>query len=437
MSPINALHAARQDATHRLTVLLADENPSDRATLARLLHRQFGPRVGCRQTDDGPSALEIIRREKIDVVLIGHLPPDMDGLWLVRQVADLLPDTAIVLGVDPADDAAAARALEAGAHDCVFNQTFDGNDLERAVLQALRIKELRRRNAQVVKQLRRTHEESEHFVRALSHDMNANFMLLESSFRRLKESLEDSDQSELGQVIAHVEACLHESKRFLDDMVRLARSGSVDMEPGRVDLGKVVEAVLFEQRELLLGRGVEVNVRRPLPLLWCNPLRVKQIVTNLVRNALKHGCDPGHPRITISSIPEKHGGLAGRRLAVIRIHDNGPGIDPRWADDVFLPGRRLPKASEDGSGMGLAIVKKIAEHYGGSVRLDPNCRSGTTFEVALPILSDKLPDRRLEAGKTHIRGRRKSSTGHDGQHPELPPQPHQIFGRQLNRIRRD
>jgi signal transduction histidine kinase len=237
---------------------------------------------------------------------------------------------------------------------------------------------------------RRQHEEYNYFVRALSHDMTANFLLLESSFSRMKRDIEASDHSEIGESVARVEACLLQSKHFLIDLIGLAKTGKVEMEPSRVDVAEIVEEVLFEQRELLEARKAEVDVRRPLPIAWCNRHRVKQIVTNLVRNAIRHGCDPREPRITISgggSMPASAlRPNASKPMAWICVHDNGPGISAEHRETVFQPGMRLSNAAPEGWGMGLAIVRKIAEHYGGEAVLDPQCAVGAAFLVTLPTV---------------------------------------------------
>jgi len=283
-----------------------------------------------------------------------------------------------------------------------------------------------------------TKAELDHLVRALSHDMSANFMLLENSFWQLKKSLrvlsengrprdEDGDlEGTLGRRVAHVDACLRESKRFLDDLVHLAKTGKVEMEPGRVELTAVVDEVLFEQRELLLERGVEVTVRPLLPAVWCNEGRVKQIVTNLVRNAVHHGCDPIEPRMTIGPLPSDSilHVEADDTMTGFAVHDNGPGIPRRHRREIFLPGRRLAQSAADGSGMGLAIVKKIVDHYGGSVCVDPECDEGTTFLVTLPSAGDRITEREVDVEgrrwKLQLDARHKECT----RHAVPKPQPH-------------
>ncbi len=243
-------------------------------------------------------------------------------------------------------------------------------------------------------------EELNNLVRVLSHDMGANLMLLESSFEQLKGSLGAGVHN--GARIAHVEACLRESRRFLDDLLRLATTGSVNMEPARVEVAEVVDEVLFEQNEFLKEQGVAVSLRQPLPVFWCNAGRLKQVITNLLRNAALHGCDPRHPQITVAphSLRAERDWSGGVRMAAFEIHDNGGGIDRRRRREIFLPGRRLPATRAEGSGMGLAIVKKIVDYYGGKVYVDPADRAGTAFVVLLPGADRKQPEpppRRLRA----------------------------------------
>jgi signal transduction histidine kinase len=277
--------------------------------------------------------------------------------------------------------------------------------------------------AALVSQLRRNHEELNHFVRALSHDMGANLMLIEGSLSRLKRSLRADRPTQADEDLAHVEACLRQSRRLLNDMVELGRTGSVHVEPGRVELDAVLREVLFEQRELLAHRRVEVHVQRPLPAFWCNEDRLKQIVVNLIRNAAIHGGDRERPQIVVASVADAPPGLAS-----FSIHDNGPGIDRRYGEEIFLPGRRLPEASAEGSGMGLAIVRKIAELYGGTVFLDPQCTTGTTFVVHLP----QPIDAQHEPQRPHERGRQSPElpTSHHASHS---PQPHRRLQGRLKR----
>jgi signal transduction histidine kinase len=288
---------------------------------------------------------------------------------------------------------------------------------------------LQRKNRGALEQLRRANDELNHFVRALSHDMRVNFLLLESSFSELKQNLPTDRDGRLAERVAHVEACLRQSQRFLEDLVELGRSGSVQVEPSTVDLARLVDEVLFEQRELIGQQGVEVLVKRPLPAVWCHEGRLKQILVNLLRNAVKHGCDRRSPQIVIGPAePPAPSGEAARpaaRTVAFQVHDNGRGIDPRFREEIFLPGRRLPEADAEGSGMGLAIVRKIVDHYRGSVYVDSSCPAGTAFVVALPAPPEggQSPQQAAETMRHSIAGIPPPFT--KGRHPSHADGPHQ------------
>ncbi len=282
---------------------------------------------------------------------------------------------------------------------------------------------------------------TDELVRALSHDMTAYFMLLDHSLQRLKDSaipheahaagvppaphaadryppepiepikalqpagtpeaatpLAETLAQQFAEQFAHVEACLRESRRFLDDLVMLARTGGIEMAPSRTELSRVVQEALYEQRELLEQRGIQVTVDPDLPAVWCNAARAKQVLTNLIRNAAKHGCDAREPRIFVSrkrcqepNPPQANEASADGANSVpdtffesLVVYDNGPGIPASAREEVFLPGKRLLGAHPDGSGMGLSIVRRIVEYYGGRVFVDPDVRVGTAIVFSLP-----------------------------------------------------
>tara|TARA_B100000809_G_scaffold128577_1_gene126661 strand:+ start:817 stop:1512 length:696 start_codon:yes stop_codon:yes gene_type:complete len=220
-------------------------------------------------------------------------------------------------------------------------------------------------------------------MRALSHDMSANFMVLEHSFQLLKEHVQDQHVPNLSEGANHLEACLQESRRLLSDLRSLAKTGSVPVATERVALSATIQQVVYEQEDVLGERRIRVVVEPELPVVWCNEQRARQMITNLVRNAALHGCDPENGRVLISGRPaDKPGGLA-----TLIIHDNGPGIPKEVHDDIFQPGVRQDDTSAGGSGQGLAIVRQTVEHYGGRVFVDPTIGRGTSFVVKLPDAS--------------------------------------------------
>ena len=275
--------------------------------------------------------------------------------------------------------------------------------------------------------------ELDHFVRALSHDMKANLMIVDHIFGRLKKQISLRGDSEMAETAEHLDLCLNQSRSLLDDLVTLGRTGHVDMKPAEVSLSTVAADVIENQKDLLAQRAIQVEIVEPMPVVWCNESRVRQVITNLIRNAAKHGCDSQDPRIRVSAAPispeavEKAFGSAGKNSIsselswiALRINDNGPGIPEEYRTRIFDPGWRLPGTSSDGTGFGLAIVDKIARAYAGAAWVESGeSVSGTEFVVLLPAALFAAVDGPHTAQQPHLRF--KASGG--AEPPPLPSTP--------------
>jgi signal transduction histidine kinase len=371
-----------------LDILLVHDDLPASLRLRWMLRSQFGDRVTLGECRAGEEALTVLRQRPADVALIDAWLPDMQGLEVVARIADSGTPTAAVLMTARGNERAAAEALKHGAVDYCIREDVDGPHLERTVRQAAATYRLRQEGDRMAQQLRRTQSQMDHFLRAISHDMGANFMLLDSSFRQMKRSIQaHSPLPAAIEAASHVEACLRESKRFLEDLSQLSSTSGVSMEPRRVELENLADEVLFEQQSLLAERGIQATVVRPLPAVRVNPTRARQVLTNLVRNAARHGCDRRGPRIEIKAVPSPTGQSGAPPEAAdmvwLCVADNGPGIPADFREEVFLPGTRLREATAEGSGMGLAIVKRIIDHYGGSIFVADG--PGTAFVFSLPL----------------------------------------------------
>jgi signal transduction histidine kinase len=233
-------------------------------------------------------------------------------------------------------------------------------------------------------------------LRAVAHDASAVYMLLAESFGRLRSlaavsdsSLENNPHARAVAIqLSHTEVCLEQLGQHLTELGEISRGDRVVAKPRATAVEAVVDEVLYEQRDLLSRRAIHVEVRSPLPVLWCNEARLKQVVTNLVRNAAIHGGDPKFPRIVIASREAPAAVKPSPLLGALCVYDNGPGIAARHREEIFLPGRQLPGNTQSGSGMGLAIVRQFAEEQGGRVFVDAECHDGTRFVVLMPLADE-------------------------------------------------
>jgi light-regulated signal transduction histidine kinase (bacteriophytochrome) len=364
-----------------LKVLLVDDNEPDLDATARLLRKEFGKEIVVDSAETGGEALRALADGDYDAALVDYLLPDMDGLELLTQIHSAHPDTAVLLLSGQGSEVVATGAMKRGARDYLVKRDINTTTLRRSLTQAVQLTRIDRAAKSHLHSLERDRTEFDQCMRSLSHDMTATFMLLEDSLSRLKETGSQSETSEFGEGIQHVEACLRESKRYLDDLRTLAKTGTVSYECSRVDVQRVVHDIVYEMTDQFAKRNILVSVGGKLPSVWCHAGRMAQIISNLVRNAVLHGCDAHRPRISIEAVRRSD---LDARLAWIKVFDNGPGIPRDHHEAVFQPGVRLRPENANGTGMGLAIVRDLVSHFGGQVLIDSQTEAGCGILVGLP-----------------------------------------------------
>lgn len=366
-------------------VLIVDDNAVDRGHVTRALRKRMGAELTLLEADTGAEALLTLLQRPVDVVLVDYLLPDMDGLDVLSTVAQEFPGAARILMSGQGNEMVATQAMKRGAQDYLIKRDLSAVSLERALVQAFRAVRLEREHARLFDELQRARQETGHLVRALSHDLGAMFRMMESSLRQLRRACRQDDAAEREEAFLHVDAIVRESRHFLDDLVTLGKTGAIDMEPAQVNLQQAVAEVLFEQDEMIQQRGAAVRVAPALPDVWCNQHRVKQVLTNLLRNALRHARNDAGLEIAIGA-PPRPAAAGDENYVWLTVADNGQGIPAAERGEIFLPGRRLADADAEGSGMGLAIVKKIVDHYGGRIFVDPSAATGAAFVFSLPAV---------------------------------------------------
>ncbi|HEX3204437.1 MAG TPA: ATP-binding protein [Nitrospiraceae bacterium] len=157
------------------------------------------------------------------------------------------------------------------------------------------------------------------------------------------------------------------------DLARLAAERQVVES---VDVDSVIKEVLELQARLLAARGIDITVQPNMPRFACRRIHLKQVLGNLVDNAIKYMGDQPAPAIEIGSEDGQ----------VVYVKDNGVGMEASMADRIFQPFQRLGTVEVPGAGLGLAIVKTVIEHYGGAVHVTSKSGGGSTFYVRLPII---------------------------------------------------
>lgn len=239
-------------------------------------------------------------------------------------------------------------------------------------------RELARQSAE----LERSNDDLEQFAAAASHDLREPLRKIQTFGTRLATSY----GSVLGEEGAgYLDRMVESSARLqqlISDQLQYARIAVREPEPSSTRLGDIAAEVLRELEIRIEDSGATVTLSE-LPVAAVDPDLFRYVFLNLVGNALKFARAGVRPEIRI---------YASRKLpgtaATIVVEDNGIGIEARHMERIFRPFQRLhTRADYEGSGMGLAIVRRIVERHGGTIDLDSALGEGTRFNITLPTSS--------------------------------------------------
>ncbi len=199
--------------------------------------------------------------------------------------------------------------------------------------------------------------ELERFTYTVSHDLKSPLVTIRGFLGLVERSAAAGDLVRLKADVARIDAAADKMRQLLDELLELSRIGRAAGAPCNVPLADLARDVTEALAGPIAARGARVEPSAQLPVLYGDRLRLKQLLQNLVENALKFSRPDAAPVVRI-------GGERREADTLVWVQDNGQGIDPRYAEKVFGLFEKLDKKTP-GTGVGLALVKRIAEVHGG------------------------------------------------------------------------
>lgn len=241
-------------------------------------------------------------------------------------------------------------------------------------LQKKAAKELEERT----EELSRTNQELDAFVYTVSHDLKAPLVSLNGFSQLLIQECEGQIGENGAMYVERIGKNSQRMENLINDLLELSRIGRIKGKEEMVSIGEVISESADEFAIQLEEKKTKLVVKDEMPTIFCDRMRMSQVFTNLMSNANKFmGEDNSSPTIELGYKDQSS-------CHTFYVKDNGIGIDKEYHEKIFQSFQRLDDVKTEGSGIGLSIVKKIVEGFGGRIWVESEKGKGATMYFTLP-----------------------------------------------------
>ena len=305
------------------------------------------------------------------IVIIGALVAWWGSRRLTKPLADVTRAAEAIAEGDLGPRVAVDRDDELGRLARSFNTMAEQVSRSRHHLEA--------QVAQRTKALEGTNAELEAFSYSVSHDLRAPLRAIHGFARILLEDHNAKLEPEAQRLLGVIDQNTRRMGQLIDDLLAFSRLGRKEITTGPVDMSELAHAVADEIRRADAGRNGSLEIKiDALPGAMGDHALLRQVMSNLLQNAAKFTRDKPTAHIEVGSTRDDG-------QVVYYVKDNGAGFDARYTDKLFGVFQRLHSTEQfDGTGVGLAIVKRIVQRHGGRVWAEGQLNQGATFYFTLP-----------------------------------------------------
>ena len=368
------------NAAARPRLLIVDDEAAQMTALCDTLEDHGYGTTGFTSAKE---ALAVLRSQEFDLVLTDLIMPEMDGITLLRAAQDMDANLVGIVMTGHGSIDTAVEAMKGGALDYI-QKPFKLSVIMPVLARALAVRRLRVENAELERRVREhtaelaaANQELEAFSYSVPHDLRAPLRHIDGFAGLLAKHLEPRLDETGRRYLTTISGAAKQMDALIGDLLAFSRIGSAELRRTRVDLASLVREVRGILEPETAGRDIAWEIG-DLPEVQGDPRLLRLVLQNLIGNALKYTRTRLEARIEIGVRREA-------TEVVFFIRDNGVGFDMCYAERLFGVFQRLHTSAEfEGTGIGLASVRRIVRRHGGRVWAEGEVDRGASFSFALP-----------------------------------------------------
>ena len=355
-----------EDYATEAKILIVDDEQYVLSYLATVLASE---EYSITTSPSGAEALRMVQEDDFDVVLSDLMMPDVNGLKLLEEIRRSKAGTAVILITAYGSLRSAITAMRLGAVDYVL-KPCDEEELRLRVHNAC--------ERQIIKkEYEMRTRELESVIFAISHDLSGHLVALRGFARRLRSACADQLTRDGHEYMDRIESSADLMEKMIKSIGDFARAGRGTGKIEKIGVRKLVQDVLQNLQSSIEERNVDVRVADELPEIEGEWLRIYQIFHNIINNAIKFSREDVRPVVEI-------GVDDAGKYHRFSVKDNGVGIRKDEQEKIFEMFCRTDRTKVPGTGMGLAIARKIVTSVGGSIWVESEENQGSTFYFTIP-----------------------------------------------------
>jgi signal transduction histidine kinase len=369
-------------AAPKTRILIVDDEEALMKALCGTLADHGYETAGC---NNGQAALAKLREKSFDLLLSDLMMPKMDGIAVLTAALEIDPGLVGIIMTGAGTISTAVQAMKSGAFDYIL-KPFKLHAILPVLSRAVALRDLRIKNAileqkvrERTNQLEAANKELEAFAYSVSHDLRAPLRHINGYASFINDSSTSTFSEKDREYLTHILDAVERMARLIDDLLAFSRISVSELRQVEIDTTALLEEIFRQLQPEIEGRNI-VWKKGALPRVQADPSLLRQVFLNLILNAVKYSRLRDPAEIEISSQPGPPDEV------VFFVRDNGAGFDMKYAAKLFGVFQRLHRQEEfEGTGIGLANVRRIIARHGGRTWAEGQVDKGATFYFSLPV----------------------------------------------------
>lgn len=376
-----------------LNVLCLEDSPRD-AEIMRELLIDAGYQLNMDCTAEEKEFVTLLRRNKYDIILSDFKLPGFDGFKALRWSVEICPDVPFICISGTVGEEIAVELLKKGAIDYILKDRLvrlpsaiqraldEANEKEarqRAEKEIFSLNiQLEQRVIERTSQLEAVNKELEAFAYSVSHDLRAPLRAIDGFSKFVLKDYKNKLDSKGRRLLNLIRSNTQKMDHLIIDLLSLSRVTRSEMNFSGINMTQMAISIYKESEPWDVPHKMSFTVDQ-LPEAFADPTYIRQVWANLIANAIKFSSKRRKPIIKIC-------GRTENGFNVYYVNDNGVGFNPEYTHKLFGVFQRLHKSDDfEGTGVGLAIVKRIIYRHCGKVWAEGEEGKGATFYFSLPV----------------------------------------------------